>query len=449
MKSKFITATLIMITAFASVNLIGGGLHIFAQPTEESSPAIKLEEPKKKISLDLRNVDINTALQAFSKETGISIVAGKSVYGTVTISLNDVDVNQALDSILKANGYTYIKRGNIVTIMSAEEPIRIQSFPDGTYVSTFIVNYIEPDKLKGTLANLMPARVRMFTTEGNKTLVIQGSLNDIKRAENLIRDIDIPPKQVMVESKIIEVSLNETTKVGSNIKYANPNNLSEVVQTVGLAAGSGAGGAQGLYYTVSGTDANLLVEALSKRTGFNILSAPKVIALNDQVAEIITGSRLGYKTKTVTTTGLIEGVEFLDVGTKLVIKPSIKSDGRIVMEIHPEISEGSIVNELPQKNSTETTTKVVIRDGETVVIGGLIRDSQKKEVKGVPILMDIPMIGAMFKQTELTSEKKEVIVLITPYIINSEMIEAMGDKVDEINAKRRYLTPSSPGDLLK
>ena len=173
------------------------------------------------------------------------------------------------------------------------------------------------------------------------------------------------------------------------------------------------------------------------------------MAMNDQTAEIITGSRLGYKVKTVTTTGMVESVEFLDVGTKLVITPSIKSDGLIIMEIHPEISEGAIVGDLPQKNSTETTTKLIIKDGQTIVIGGLIRDTSKKEVKGVPLLMDIPVIGAFFKRTDITSEKKEVIVLITPHIMNSRSLDQMEAKINATEKQRQDITPAMSLDLVR
>jgi type II secretory pathway component GspD/PulD (secretin) len=229
----------------------------------------------------------------------------------------------------------------------------------------------------------------------------------------------------------------------------NPDGSISTGQTINLADSPTAVGATGLYYTVTNTDMTSLVNALATRTGFNILSSPKVIALNNQKAEIITGSRLGYKIKTVTTTGMIESVEFLDVGTKLVMTPSIKSDGQIVMEIHPEISEGSIINDLPQKNSTETTTKLIVKDGQTIVIGGLIRDTSKKEVKGVPILMDIPLIGMAFKSTNLTSEKKEVVVLITPHIYNAKLESEMDKKSSEILSDKKDLSPVMPLDLAR
>jgi type II secretory pathway component GspD/PulD (secretin) len=399
--------------------------------------------------MDLRNVDISTVLQIFSKETGISIIAGKDVYGKVTVIINNIPPEDALEMILKSNGYTYTREGDVVQVFSSGEPARVEELPGGVFVRTFIINYIGPDELKETLTKLMPESSSIYTTKGSKTMVVRGSANDIRRAEALIRNLDIPPRQVMVEAKIIEVSVNEGQNLGMNHSYTNPNNATETIQTKGLANAPTITGATGLYYSVTNQNLTTLVEMLSTRTGFNILSSPKVMALNEQQAEIITGSRLGYKVKTVTTTGMIESVEFMDIGTKLVITPSIKSDGLIMMEIHPEISEGAIVNDLPQKNSTETTTQLIVKDGQTIVIGGLIRDTSKKEVKGIPVLMDVPFIGPFFKRTDLTSEKKEVMVLITPHIVTPRLIEEMDSKIVGMENRRNNIAPVFPLDLVR
>ncbi len=412
------------------------------------APAEKTAK-KRTITLDLRNVEISSVLQVFSSETGMNIIAGRDVYGKVTVMVKDMDPNEALDMILRSNGFQYTKEGNTIKVYSSGEPPRVEELPDGTFVRTFVINYIVAAELQDTLKKLMPETANIYTTGGSKTIVVKGSANDIRKAEILIRNLDIPPRQVMVEAKIVEVSLTESQHMGVNASHTNPENATEVVQTVGLAGGPTDATAVGLYYTITDASIPALLEVYANRTGFNILSSPKVLAMNDQKAEIITGSRLGYKVKTITTTGMVESVEFLDVGTKLVITPSIKSDGLIVMDIHPEISDGAIVNELPQKNSTETTTKLIVKDGQTIVIGGLVRDTSQKSVKGVPILMDLPILGMLFKRTELISEKKEVIILITPRILDAKLAAEMESKITEIEKARKDITPSMPLDLAK
>jgi len=408
-----------------------------------------LKEKKRLISLDLRNVDISSVLQIFSKETGISIIAGRDVYGKVTVILNNVTPEDALDVILKSNGYTYTRDGNVVQVFSSTEPARVEELPGGVFVKTFMINYVGPDELLSTLTKLMPENANIYTTQGSKTVIVKGSANDIRRAEILIRNLDIPPRQVMVEAKIIEISLNESQSLGMNTAWTNPDNATEIAQTKGLASQPTASGAMGLYYSVTNQNMTSLVESLSTRTGFNILSSPKVMALNEQKAEIITGSKLGYYVNTVTTTGTIQNVEFMDVGTKLEITPSVKSDGMIVMNIHPEISEGSIVNNLPQKNSTETTTQLIVKDGQTIIIGGLVRDTQQKQTKGVPLLMDIPLFGSLLKRTDISSEKREVIVLITPHIVNAKYLLEMEGKAANMEQQRKDVAPSMPLDLLR
>ncbi len=418
-------------------------------PKKEPTVTVARKRTQRLISLDLRNVDISSVLQVFSKETGISVIAGRDVYGKVTVILNNVTPENALDIILKSNGYTYTRQGNIVQVYSSTEPARVEELPGGVFVRTFIINYVGPDELLATLTKLMPENASIYTTKGSKTMVVKGSADDIRRADVLIRNLDIPPRQVMVEAKIIEVSLNESQSMGMNNSWTNPDNATQILQTKGLANPPTATAATGLYYSITDQNITSLVESLATRTGFNILSSPKVMAMNEQKAEIITGSRLGYYVNTVTTTGLVQNVEFMDVGTKLEITPSVKSDGMIVMDIHPEISEGSIVNNLPQKNSTETTTQLIVKDGQTIIIGGLIRDTQKKDVKGVPVLMDVPILGAMFKRTDITSEKREIIVLITPRIVNSKYIEEMEIKAADMERQKREITPSMPVDLLR
>jgi len=424
---------------------------ISEKTVEATQVAVKVVKTEKKrlISLDLRNVDISSVLQIFSKETGISVVAGRDVYGKVTVILNNVTPEDALDVILKSNGYTYTRDGNVVQVFSSTEPARVEELPGGVFVKTFMINYVGPDELLSTLTKLMPENANIYTTQGSKTVIVKGSANDIRRAEILIRNLDIPPRQVMVEAKIIEISLNESQSLGMNTAWTNPDNATEIAQTKGLASQPTASGAMGLYYSVTNQNMTSLVESLSTRTGFNILSSPKVMALNEQKAEIITGSKLGYYVNTVTTTGTIQNVEFMDVGTKLEITPSVKSDGMIVMNIHPEISEGSIVNNLPQKNSTETTTQLIVKDGQTIIIGGLVRDTQQKQTKGVPLLMDIPLFGSLLKRTDISSEKREVIVLITPHIVNAKYLLEMEGKAANMEQQRKDVAPSMPLDLLR
>lgn len=379
------------------------------------SGAIPTYRPKKKlISLDLKDVDIRNVLRMISKDTGINIVSGKDVTGNVSMTFYNIEPEQAIDTILRASGYNYEKDGNVIRVYSSKTQIESKI---GNMTKSFVINYITLDELKATLTSLLPSGTSIMTNPSTKTLVIEASQSIVNRAEQIIKDIDLPPDQVMVEAEIIETSLSNLQTVGINLKYTSPVNNQEVIQTVGQAAKPTDTGSQGLFFSVVRGNKEALLQALQDKTNFNVLSSPKIIAMNGQKANIITGNKLGYYVNTVTTTGLVQSVEFLDIGTTLTFTPEIKKDGRIIMEIHPEVSEGTIVSGLPQKTTTETTTKVVVKDGETIIIGGLSREKNQKETKGPPILSDIPLIGSLFRRTEIVKERVDIIVLMTPHII--------------------------------
>ncbi len=416
--------------------------------TEDKPEGKPKPEEELLISMDLRAVEISHAFRLLAKETGQNIVISKDVHGKITLTLHDVTTQEAFDAILKAGNCTYVREGSIIRIIPTGEPRRIQILPGGLINKTFAINYVKAEDIASTLKSLLPEGTKVITTPGSNYIIVEGFQDAIDKADGIIANLDTPPEQVMVEAKIIELSQNVTSALGMNLKYTNPLNPNETVQTKGLAAPPTATTATGLYYSTTSQDMDTLLEALQTKTGYTLLSTPKVMALNGQEAKIITGQMLGYKVKTITETGLIESVEFLDVGTKLVFTPHIKSDGYIMMEIHPEISEGSIVNDLPQTQSTETTTQPLVKDGDTIVIGGLMKDITQKVNKGIPFLSEIPFIGVPFRRVELITEKREILVLISPHIVTAKLIEELVPEAEQLEKRRKDERYDSPLDLI-
>jgi Flp pilus assembly secretin CpaC len=164
--------------------------------------------------------------------------------------------------------------------------------------------------------------------------------------------------------------------------------------------------------------------------------------LNKQKAELIIGKRLGYKTQTFNNQQTIENVQFLDVGTKLILRPFAAPDGFVRMEIHPEQSSGSIdINGLPTVETTEVTSNVMVRDGSTVVIGGLIDEQTEEVVDQIPLLGSIPIVGNAFKTTDERLIRSELIVLITPRIVCDPIEETRGEVIKaESEARAAYFT---------
>jgi type II secretory pathway component GspD/PulD (secretin) len=160
-------------------------------------------------------------------------------------------------------------------------------------------------------------------------------------------------------------------------------------------------------------------------------------ALNHEEASILIGSKYGYRTTFTSTTGTMQNINFLEVGTKLRFIPHITEDGYIVMEIYPSVSDGSVKNDIPQEDTTETRNKVLVKDGQSILIGGLTKNYTSQVDIGVPILSSIPFIGSLFRRTEILSQKMELMVIITPHIVTPQFIEAMAQRAKDMDTQRQ------------
>ena len=413
----------------------------------EMLDTIPTGEAQARISLNLKDAPISSVLSALGQEAGLNIVTGRNVNGKVTISLKDVTASEALFSIIKASGLTAKKEGDIIRITSPSETMGTDeiSREKGVITKTFISNYLSADDVRETLSKLGYEDTKIISTKGSNVIVVEGPAKTMSKVARIIKKLTATPSQVLVESRLMEITVGNganPSTLGINAKYTGSN---FTTQTEGFA-NPAAVGVPGFYAHVLKGNAEAYLQALENKQGFNMLANPKVIAVNEKPASIISGSKLGFKTSITTTTGTIQTVDYLEVGTKLEFTPYISSDGSIKMEIHPEVSDGSITSDgLPQKNTTEATTTVIVRDGETIIIGGLIKNKSTETTSGIPIVMDLPFIGNFFKNKQLLWEKKEIIAMLTPHLITPKILKEMGSEIDRVsNQQKDAKTGESP-----
>jgi type II secretory pathway component GspD/PulD (secretin) len=165
------------------------------------------------------------------------------------------------------------------------------------------------------------------------------------------------------------------------------------------------------------------LQSLDGVVELNELAAPRLLAVDGADARIIIGDQLGFYVTTTVDNTILQSVQFLDTGTQLRITPTITGDGYVRMSIHPELSTGKLENGLPSKTTAEVITDVLVRDGQTLFIGGLIQESDMTTRSGIPILMRLPLLGGLFGSTTVSRRKSELIALLTPHIV------ARGDAV--------------------
>jgi type IV pilus secretin PilQ/predicted competence protein len=264
--------------------------------------------------------------------------------------------------------------------------------------------------------------------------------------DELVKRLDVQPPQVLIEAVILSVQLRDDQSLGVN--YSLVDNLERLAgvsgngNLVNLAGGftpgrvlgptaafpalapgqlvpGYLGNNQGLKFGFISGNVSVFIQAIQRFSKTNVLASPRVLVLNKQRAEIQLGQRLGYRNTFTNLTNSLQTVDFLSVGTLLTLRPYVSTDGMIRIELHPEKSSGFIDSQgVPQTNTSELTTNILVPDGATIVIGGLIDDQDEIVEEGVPGLSRIPLLGALFRNRTTTTRKTELIVLLTPRVIH-------------------------------
>ena len=428
-----------------------------------------------KIELHVKDDNLTNVLELLSQQYRLNIVASKGATGKVTADLYDVTVEEALEAICRAadlgwqreNGVIYIYTAEQLKAMAKDES-RLQSevFELNYLSAKEAVNLLEPVKSeKGTVTASSEPGEGIPTGSGAETgsntfclpdtIVVRDFPENIERMRTVLQKMDRMPRQVLVEATILQVTLDDTTSLGvdfnvlAGIDFRDLSTLDTDVtdvtanatdDTVTVSANQAPYGhvaqtgfadpGTGFNIGVMTNNVSFFINALEDVTDTTIISNPKVLALNKQRSEVMVGERLGYRTTTVTETSAIESVEFLNTGTQLVFRPFISDDGYVRMEIHPEVSTGVVAGGLPQETTTEVTCNVMVKDGHTIVIGGLFDEDVSIGRSQVPGLGNIPGLGWLFRSKEDSSTRHEIVVLLTPHIIeHEEDAAALGESV--------------------
>ena len=321
------------------------------------------------------------------------------------------------------------------TIIMTEVPSRLKQMKDllsqldrPTKVRVYTLNYAEAEKLKEKVQELLsPIGTFTFDARTNKA-IISDLVEVLQKTDQVIHAFDTPDGEVLIDAKIVSVDLTDEMDLGidwqqvlGGVDMSTRSNFRVLSDIVG---GAGTGGALKL---LSG-DGNIqvIIEALKKLTKTETLSNPHILVSNNQEAKILVGTKEAVVTVTTTvpatgSTVSSPEIQYVDVGTKLFVTPSVKPDGYVQMKIRPEISSAKIetfqTNRIPIVTSTEAETHVLVKSGSTLILGGLIETKHAVNDSRVPILGDIPFLGAAFKGSTTTKKKTELVLFLTPQII--------------------------------
>ncbi|WP_198117448.1 type II secretion system protein GspD [Massilia rhizosphaerae] len=373
-----------------------------------------------------RDTPIAELFEMISARDRVSIMVGKGVTGNVAVSLYDMTASEAIHAIAEAGGYKVVERGNGYLIVNPALAAQ-GSVPDDIQVRALKVQYSDPKLVADILGKHVGPGGKVTVLPQRRMIVAEDTEAGLARIEALLRQIDTAPRQVMIEAKILEVTLDDSENFGIDWTKVLKNGTK--IGVGGLAQQ----GQPGLFfnYISCHCDFTAYLSALSTKNKVRTLATPKLLALENEEAGITIGDELGYRVTTTINNVTSESVQFLDTGVILHVTPSVDADGRIALKVRPEVSSGSVLNGVPSKKTTQVTTQLVAEDGQSILIAGLIKSSATQQRTGVPVLGDIPVLGNLFANSERHGSLTETVVVITPHLLPA------GGTADDARAAER------------
>lgn len=458
------------------------------------SPLVAARPQDDLVTLNVQDEELTSVLNGLSIQYRINLVAGDVVEGRVTINLYDVPLEDALSTILATQKLAFVKEGDFYRVVTLEELDAALLGQDAFDTRIFTLNHHTAQEAQQLLAPLLTSEGQISVTGGGQeasggggggsggggegesgtgrreVIVVRERRSNLDQIAKTLAELDRPPKQILLEATILAVDLGEENLLGVNFNVLGGIGFNEIGASSDMTGMTGynvAGSTfddllfsgqtfgftqsppgRGLSLGLVKNQVAVFVEALEETTNASILSNPKVVALNGQEAKIIVGGRLGYKTVVSTNTSALEEVNFLDTGTQLRFRPYIAEDGWIRMEVQPSNSTGVIdpVSGIPSESTAEITTTVLMRDGQTLIIGGLISERIQTTRSQIPILGSLPIIGALFGRNQDSIARSELVILLTTHLIDPDEEEQRVDEVQERweAVRRGHLDSLSP-----
>jgi type IV pilus assembly protein PilQ len=448
----------------AAANTLAASVTQAQQPQPAAAPAAQGKYTGEPISVNLKDVDLRDFFRLIHEISGLNVVLDPAVKGTLTIVLDEVPWDQALDIVLQNNGLDKQLNGNVLriathdTLKKEAETMRdlekAQAEAIAPTTTTRVLSYAKASVLKDTLKKFLSSRGDILADDRSNQLIIRDIPSSFPTIDNLIRQLDRKSQQVEIEARVISASRSFAQDIGTELGFAGTTTGgrslfggSPAVGCSGVTGGVPASpvtcatGTQSGNGITSGTPLNTALSAGVPTSGFGfshrspnfavdffitaaeakgvgkLLSKPRIVTQNNEKAVIKQGVKLPIQTTINNTIS----VQFIDAVLQLEVTPQITAEGTIFMDVlveNTQIDQGiPRVQGIPALDTQSAQTKVLVADGGTVVIGGIIVSTQNKNVSEVPVVGSLPLIGNLFKRTNVTVQSQELLFFLTPRII--------------------------------
>jgi len=430
---------------------------------------------RKTVSIDFKETPIDDVLRILSQQAGVDIVKSPKVTGPVTATLTNVPLSEALQNILAVHGFTYLASDNMIRVVLADE---VSADQTKLTSKVYRIMYANVKDVAAALKDFISKKGEISYSQGTNNLIVTDSEDKIRAIDTFIKEIDSITPQVLVEARIYDISSDESLDLG--IKWQAGRVGADIQQTVSSGSSTGEGVINNPYNNADiGTVGNTLVDPTGKsktdphvtglfdsgtnktgsgegvlRFGFlnkyvnidallkaeqktlsaKLLANPSVLVLDNEEAYIKIVEEVPYQELSQTSAGgNIGTTQFKEVGVDLKVIPHVTDDGYVRLALKPSFSTQvgtfglavpgtSQLSQVPVINKRETNTVALIKDGETVVLGGLKKKAINKELHKIPLLGDIPIAGILFRFKGEQVINSELVVFITPYVLTRPVL---------------------------
>ncbi len=397
-------------------------------------PALLVAAPMSqagKISLSIQELDIREVMQMLSREERMNIFVADGISADVSVNIYDMEAAEAVGLIAESAGFVVEQRGNSFFVIEREDTGKYHQSPMMN-VRSFKMQYASAADAQSVLEEYLSEFGNIKAIDETDILIVEDLPPFLDKMETIIDAIDREPKQIMIEAKILEISLTDNQSYG--LDWAKLFDSSDGSGSIGVQ-GFANPTAPGLFAQYANDNVTLVLNALKARGRLRTISTPKLLAMEGLEAETVVGTEIGYRVTTTINQVTTESIEFLESGVILKVTASVDRSGRILLDAFPEVSTGVVSDDgIPSKATTQVSTRMLVPNGKTVFLGGLIQHQINNTREGVPGLGDVPIVGALFSNRAKSLTSTEIVVLITPRIVDY----AMGEP--ETGSKQRVQT---------
>jgi type IV pilus assembly protein PilQ len=415
-----------------------------------------------RMSIDVQGAEIRTVLRSIAEFSGRNIVVGKDVKGTVSIQLRDVPWRDALTSVLRTQGLDVVEEGAILRVDTADK-LQSENLARETNQSRLEeiapletrvvkVNYAQAPEIRTAVLSVLSKRGSVEADARTNSLIITDLPYRLASAEEMAKQLDTTAPQIEIMAKLVDIDLSALRSLGikwglssldinhvDNPADFDPGTLEPPQIGVDASSPDAVGTISGVLTRPWGT-LEATLDALESKRQATIISNPRITTIDNRQATILVGQKIPLIVQDVAGNAVSQ---LQTIGIKMTVTPHRTADRKIVMDLKPEISDLSTQSTVQGGviiNTSEADTRVMVDDGQTAVIGGLIRTNEGEVRTGVPVLMNIPFLGGLFRNTSKVQQQRELVIFVRP-----KLVEQFADATDdELNIEPRVL----PQDML-